>query len=665
MMGSAVTQEQSRTNARLRRLLVVEDSPSDLLRLERELARNALEFSLEVVQNADEMHAALQTGPWDAILSDHSLPQFNSSAALEVFRATGLDIPFIIVSGAIGEEQVVASMKAGAKDFVSKANLTRLVPVLEREWSEAAVRAERLKDAATIEALNRERDIRLQQRSTLLDITSAAVSNLDRAGLFKSLFESMRRPLACEGLFLWGASLPVTFLEAASDGRTVATELVMDDRLLSGKEFELGYCIGSLADPHGFPLEIFTSLGVRHWIGVPLIAKGAVIGILAPTRRVDRPFLASEAPFIQEIAAQIALAIENMLAFEEIGRLKARLEEEKEYLLEEINTEHNFEEMIGSSTLFRRALDLVRQAAPTSAPVLISGETGTGKELVARALHNLSPRKNRPMVKVNCAAISTALLESELFGHVKGAFTGAIDRRIGRFELANGGTLFLDEIGEMPLEAQAKLLRAIQEKEFEPVGSSKTIRVDTRIIAATNRSLESAIQTGTFRADLYYRLNVVPVHVPPLRERREDIPSLISFFLERFSRQFGKPMDGVSREAMECLLSYSWPGNVRELENLLARAVVLSPTRVIGAGILGLPGGSGLLTMGSSPPADSDRIQEVERRHILHVLEASSWVIEGASGAAARLCLHPSTLRGRMKKLGIRRNTDRGSSRQI
>src|SRR5580700_5897952 len=316
--------------------------------------------------------------------------------------------------------------------------------------------------------------------------------------------------------------------------------------------------------------------GLRSLCIVPLILRGKSIGTLSVVSREKDQYSEEAAQFLQEVATQVALAIENMKFYEEIANLKARLEKENTYLREEIRTEHNFEEIVGNSPALLAVLRAVEQVAPTDSTVLINGETGTGKELIARAIHNRSARKGRALVSVNCSAISAGLVESELFGHLKGAFTGAIERRIGRFELANGGTIFLDEIGELPLETQAKLLRVLQEQEFEPVGSSRPLRVDVRVIAATNRNLKEAIQAGRFRSDLFYRLNVFPLELPPLRERLSDIPQLVAFYVSRFSKRLGKKIDGVSRESMEKLINYPWPGNIRELQNIIERAVILS-----------------------------------------------------------------------------------------
>jgi PAS domain S-box-containing protein len=330
---------------------------------------------------------------------------------------------------------------------------------------------------------------------------------------------------------------------------------------------------------------------------------------------------------------------------------KARLQQQNLYLQEEIKGVHNFEEIIGQSPPLLAVLDSVRRVAPTDTSVLISGETGTGKELVARAIHSRSKRADKPLIKINCAALPTGLVESELFGHEKGAFTGAIARRVGRFELADGGTIFLDEIGEIPPEVQVKLLRVLQERELERVGATSPLRVDVRVIAATNRDLFKAVRDGAFREDLYYRLNVFPIALPPLRERKEDIPLLVRFLLERFKTRISKEVDGVSAATMERLKAYPWPGNVRELENVLERAVILAtgPTLEIEPEILKSS------STPSAAKADQTALEAVERSHILAVLERTDWVIDGRNGAAKLLDLHPSTLRSRLKKLGIKR----------
>jgi formate hydrogenlyase transcriptional activator len=362
-----------------------------------------------------------------------------------------------------------------------------------------------------------------------------------------------------------------------------------------------------------------------------------------------------------------------MQSYDEIASLKGRLEKENVYLREELRAEHNFEEIVGNSPALLKVLRDVEQVAPTDSTVLIYGETGTGKELVARAIHSRSTRSSRALVNVNCSAISAGLVESELFGHVKGAFTGAIDRRIGRFELANGGTIFLDEVGELNLETQVKLLRVLQEREFEPVGSSRTLRVEVRVIAATNRNLREAVEAGRFRADLFYRLNVFPIEIPPLRERRSDIPKLVAFNLSRLSKRFGKKIEGVSSESMQHLLNYPWPGNIRELQNVIERAVIVSVEPILRLDrdlipVTGAKATENHATPGPQSPAVAPEsaallptLNEVERTHILAALHKTGGKIEGANGAAKILDLHPNTLRHRIQKLGIRATSSRPS----
>jgi DNA-binding NtrC family response regulator len=333
-------------------------------------------------------------------------------------------------------------------------------------------------------------------------------------------------------------------------------------------------------------------------------------------------------------------------ALAEVEQLKNQLQAENIYLREELQLEHNFEEIVGRSTALQRVLRQVEQVATTDATVLLLGETGTGKELFARALHHLGPRKSRPLVKVNCGALPSNLIESELFGHEKGAFTGAIARSTGRFELADKGTLFLDEIGDLPLELQSKLLRVLQEGEFERLGNPRTLRVDVRIIAATNRDLRKAVQEGKFREDLYYRLNVFPITVPPLRERPDDIPLLARHFVARFARRMGKPLDTIPQRTMAALQQYAWPGNIRELENIIERAVILSPGNTLQLDDL-LDGTT------AAPRTCLQTLEEVERDYIQRTLDQTQWRIEGPRGAAARLGLNPSTLRSRIQKLGI------------
>jgi formate hydrogenlyase transcriptional activator len=354
-----------------------------------------------------------------------------------------------------------------------------------------------------------------------------------------------------------------------------------------------------------------------------------------------------------------------------------RLQQQNQYLREEIKNEYNFEEIIGNSAVLREVLAKVKQVAATDSTVLILGETGTGKELIARAIHNLSKRKDKALIKLNCSALPTGLIESELFGHEKGAFTGALSKHLGRFALAEGGTIFLDEIGDIPPEVQVRLLRVLQEHEFEPVGTARTVKADVRVIAATNRDLQRAVHESSFRADLFYRLNVFPILTPPLRERRGDIPLLVHYFIDKYAAKIGRPVHAVTDETMQQLVQYSWPGNIRELENVIERAMILSvgPALELGPHLLGFARDTETPRAGVPPAAapeaetGGDRtpvaptLEEAQRRHVLRTLEQYNWVIEGPRGAAQALGLNPNTLRSRMKKLGIRRSRETPSDR--
>jgi formate hydrogenlyase transcriptional activator len=356
--------------------------------------------------------------------------------------------------------------------------------------------------------------------------------------------------------------------------------------------------------------------------------------------------------FLVQVANQIAIAVENSLSYRELAEIKERLATEKLYLEDEIRLDHNIGNMVGQGFAFQSILKSLQIVAPTDSTVLILGETGTGKELVARATHELSPRKKGSFVKVNCAAIPASLLESELFGHEKGSFTGAVAQKIGRFELAHKGTLFLDEIGEMPLELQPKLLRAIQDQEFERVGGNRTIRTDVRFVAATNRDLKAMVDEKEFRADLYYRLHVFPLSVPPLRERREDIPLLTRYFVQKHAQRMGRAIDNIPASAMEALTRYDWPGNIRELQNVLERSVILTHenTLQIAMSDLGQTSGSSVLS-----PRGSKASHATERQAIIKALEDANGQVGGPDGAAARLGMKRTTLQSRMRKLNIAR----------
>jgi formate hydrogenlyase transcriptional activator len=399
-------------------------------------------------------------------------------------------------------------------------------------------------------------------------------------------------------------------------------------------------------------LEWAKPLSANSRCYLPLTTARRPLGALVFASTQNGAYDDADLDFLHHVANQVAVAVENALAFEEIRTLKDALHKEKVYLEEEIRTQHNFEEIVGEDAALRRVLKEVETVAPTSATVLIRGETGTGKELIARALHELSPRRDQTFVKLNCAAIPTGLLESELFGHERGAFTGAIAAKVGRFELAHRGTLLLDEVGDIPLELQPKLLRVLQEQELERLGSTRTIRVDVRLVTATNRDLAKMVAEERFRRDLFYRLNVFPILLPPLRDRREDIPRLVRHFTQQYARRNGRRIETIPADAMDALSRYAWPGNIRELQNVVERAVILStgPTLHIPLGDLRSDP-----PRAHEPTAGPITLADAEREHILGVLRESDWVVGGPKGAAVRLGMKRSTLQWKIKKLGLAR----------
>ena len=531
------------------------------------------------------------------------------------------------------------------------------------------------------ERRNAEEELRKseQRKRTLLELNNAIINKLTQQALFASAYEAIRRvvPFDRAAFLLYqpeSKTLKLLSMNGAEESEffRLGKEYDLKETQISAWVLDHQEAVtrGDLQQEQQSPGERrLVAEGIQSYCVVPLVAMGNSIGTFTVWSETKNRYTESDAGLLQEVATQVALAIANMKSYEEIAALKGRLEKEIVYLQEEIRTEHNFEEIVGNSPLLLELLRRVDQVAPTNSSVLIYGETGTGKELIARAIHDRSNRKDRPLVKVNCSAISAGLVESELFGHVRGAFTGAFERRIGRFELADGGTIFLDEVGELPLETQVKLLRVLQEREFEPVGSNRSVRVDVRVIAATNRNLQESIDSGSFRSDLYYRLNVFPLEVPPLRERRSDITQLAMFFVSRYSRNLGKSIEGISATAAKSLLSYSWPGNVRELQNVIERALILCHTPMLELA-------PDLFSLSSSPTVRETRevaesapptapasplktLDEVERAHISAVLQQTRGVIEGANGAAKTLGMHPNTLRHRMEKLGIKASAHR------
>ncbi|HSE89129.1 MAG TPA: sigma 54-interacting transcriptional regulator [Candidatus Binatia bacterium] len=514
---------------------------------------------------------------------------------------------------------------------------------------------------AELERKNADEALRKSQERlrTLLDINNAIVTKLTREELFTAISEVLVRVIKFDRLALSIYDPEADVLRIV----TYAGPYHRDDYTPIGRVLDLNDSPAGRAFLNQKPLlrrdleaERQTSSeerayghGFRSLCALPLTVRGGRIGALTVGSLAKNQYTDADADFLMEVANQIAIAVDNMRAHEETEALKARFQAEAVYLQEEIKTEHNFEEIIGQSTPVRQLLRNVEQVAPTEATVLIQGETGTGKELLARAVHDRSRRKDRPLVKVNCGSIPAGLVESELFGHEKGAFTGATQRRIGRFELANGGTIFLDEVTELPIDTQVKLLRVLQEGEFERVGSSQTIKVDVRVIAATNRDLKEVVKNGTFRSDLFYRLNVFPLEVPALSKRRDDIPLLVNFFLSKFGKKLGKEVRGVSQKSMDSLVNYDWPGNVRELQNIVERAVVLASGSIVQIDVSMIPSG------GATQESAVDTLENAERNHILRALNETHWVVHGRKGAAEILGINPSTLRSRMEKLGIKK----------
>jgi formate hydrogenlyase transcriptional activator len=379
---------------------------------------------------------------------------------------------------------------------------------------------------------------------------------------------------------------------------------------------------------------------------VPLISRDRALGVLSLGKGEEKGFRKGDLEYLMQVANQIAIAVENALAYREIGDLKDKLAQEKLYLEDEIRDESDFEGIVGQSSALRHVLNLVETVAPSDSTVLLLGETGTGKELIARAIHDRSRRKDRTLVRLNCAAIPTGLLESELFGHEKGAFTGAISQKIGRLELADQGTLFLDEVGDIPIEVQPKLLRALQEREFERLGSTRTKKVSVRLVAATNRDLERMIEDREFRSDLYYRLNVFPIRIPPLRERPEDIPLLVRYFTQKYGRLMNKDIRTIPAPAMKKLAAWSWPGNIRELENIIERSVILTRGSALHVPLEELTNGARAVPLNGTREAS-------ERDDIVRILKAANGRVAGSTGAAQRLGIPRTTLISRMKKLGI------------
>jgi formate hydrogenlyase transcriptional activator len=518
----------------------------------------------------------------------------------------------------------------------------------------------------------------------LLDLTNRITSNLDLTDLLRTVSGSVRQVMESDLVVISlldseSGQFRIYALDFPNGKGFIHEELVTSQDGVTRRAFEtLKPVIVNQFDPAEFGPEtspIILGEGLKTICIVPLVNRGCALGVLCLARKKENSFSDHDADFLTEVAGQVAIAIENALAYREISELKDKLAQEKLYLEEEIRSELNFEDIIGSSPALKKVLELVETVASSDSTVLLLGDTGTGKELIARAIHDHSRRKDRTFVKLNCAAIPTGLLESELFGHEKGAFTGAISQKIGRLELAHQGTLFLDEVGDIPIEIQPKLLRALQEREFERLGSTQTRKVSVRLVAATNRDLEKMIAAREFRSDLYYRLNVFPIRIPPLRERREDIPLLVRFFVEKLAGRMQKHIETIPSAAMKALTNWEWPGNIRELENFIERAVILTRGKTLEVPIPELresvveahaPNHNGTQDEISrivrqtiseiskeNSRSEAKEHDESERQEIMRVLQETKGRVGGADGAAVRMAVNRTTLISRIKKLGI------------
>jgi formate hydrogenlyase transcriptional activator len=499
-----------------------------------------------------------------------------------------------------------------------------------------------------------------EQYQTLLAVAEAIVAHRDLKTLLHDLAGKLRQVVSFDylALVLHEAAtntMRLDVLEPAEPAPPLSVFVLPPGEDPAGLVWQSQQLLitSGVADLRRWPrlLELVEPYGVQSFCFLPLTTARRRIGTLNLTSKQPSAYVAADLDFLQHVADQVAVAVENALAFQELTALKDQLLQEKAYLEEEVRAE-NFKDMVAVSAAMRGVLKKVETVAPTDSTVFISGETGTGKELIARALHDLSPRRDRPLVKVNCAAIPTGLLESELFGHEKGAFTGAVAQRVGRFELAHRGTLFLDEVGDIPLELQPKLLRVLQEQEFERLGGTKTIKVDVRLVGASNRDLARMVAEGRFRADLYYRLNVFPLRLPPLRERPEAIPALVRHFTRQFAQRLGRQIEAIPSAVMDAMVRYPWPGNVRELQNVIERAVILSPGPSLQVPLSELEPAA---PQRPDRPAAAATLADAEREHVLAVLRDTGWVLGGPKGAAARLGLKRSTLQWKMKRLGIAR----------
>lgn len=619
------------------RLLIVEDVADDAELLILALERDGFKLDWHRVDDAKSLTMALQTSVWDLVLSDFYMPGFSGLDALYLVRKHDALLPFIIVSGEIGEEMAVECLKKGAQNYILKHNLLRLPIVIRKELEESAIKRQAQIDARLL----RESNKRLQ----LIYNSTHDMMMLIRVDPEHFFVETVNNALVTFFEDLYDTAKNIAFAEMPImqffqrwlklNHHQIRITLERYQQVITKRE--------SRKDT--IKLLLKQELMYAEITLTPVISNGKCTHILSVTR---------------DVTSTVKSAKKLKQSIEEVNRLKNLLEQENHYLKSEIKLDHGYNQLIFKSERFGKIMDQVQQVAPVDASVLIVGETGTGKELIARSIHELSHRKEKPLVKINCAALPHDLIESELFGHEKGAFTGAVQKKMGLFELAQDGTIFLDEIGELPLDLQPKLLRVLQEGELKRLGGTETIQLDVRVIAATNRNLQEAIQKKNFREDLFYRLNVFPINIPPLRERKQDIAPLVSFFINKYSRKFNKKVaPSIPMATLSLLENYDWPGNVRELENMVERALILSrEDQLPFAQLLGVSENNQV----DEPEMKLTSLKAIERQHILRVLEACKWKINGASGAAKQLDLPPTTLRDKMRKLHITRPPDKRRS---
>ena len=644
-------------------ILMLEDVATDAELIRAELSRADLRFDTSRVTSRDGFALALDARAPDLILMDYNLPAFDGSEALQMALERQPAVPVVFVSGAIGEERAIETLKQGATDYVLKERLSRLGPAVKRALREADERKARQQaeealrtandrleqqvEARTAELRRANRTLRreVEQRKTaqrahreseqhlsaVIDSAIDAIISFDAnrtVHLFNRAAESM---LGCSA----EARLQQPLDWLLTDGLRAVVQQYVRTHAPSDDPPPAAPNPSAEADAGGRYVSAAEGLRARRSDGTTFRVEATLSPVRLPDKR------------------RYVLILRDVETMKKTEAQVSQLESEKQYLRRELESEYNFEEIIGQSAALQTVFDAIAQVAETDTTVLVSGETGTGKELVARAVHNRSARADEMLVKVNCAALPSDLIESELFGHEKGAFTGATDRRIGRFELADGGTLFLDEVGELPMGTQAKLLRALQEQAFERVGGSQTLQVDTRILAATNRDLSAEVEAGRFRSDLYYRLHIFPILVPPLRERDGDVPLLAHHFVETFAAQTGKAITGISTEAMAMLEHYDWPGNVRELANIIERAVILASGPTLRVEHLSLHGSAGPHASAGAKDCGFPSLAAAQREHIAAALRRTNGVVGGTEGAAHLLDVNRTTLLSRMDRLGL------------